>query len=126
MLYSLCILNCLLKYFREGGVSLENFIKVASVDDIEDGAMISTEIEGEQVVIANLGGIFYAFDEECTHSGCGLSEGDLDENIIQCPCHGAEFDIRTGKVISPPAIEQLKTYQVKVEGNDILINYENN
>ncbi|MQF98447.1 MAG: Rieske 2Fe-2S domain-containing protein [SAR202 cluster bacterium] len=86
--------------------------------------MISAEIEDSKVVIAHVEGVLYAFDEECTHAGCGLSDGDLDGNIIQCPCHGAEFDIRTGEVTSPPAVEPLKTYQVRVEGDDILIEYE--
>ena len=103
---------------------MENFIRVASVDDIQDGGMVSAEIEDDKVIIAHLDGEFYAFNEECTHSGCGLSDGDLDGNIIQCPCHGAEFDIRTGEVISPPAVEPLKTYQVRIEGDDILIGYE--
>tara|TARA_B100001123_G_C14507295_1_gene708794 strand:- start:227 stop:541 length:315 start_codon:yes stop_codon:yes gene_type:complete len=103
---------------------LENFIRVAGVDDIQDGDMISAEIEDSKVIIAQLDGELYAFDEECTHSGCGLSDGDLDDNIIQCPCHGAEFDIRTGEVISPPAVEPLKIYQVRVDGDDILVGYE--
>ena len=103
---------------------MENFIKVASVSDIQDGDMISAEIEDGKVIIARLEGEFYAFDEECTHAGCGLSDGDLDENIIQCPCHGAEFDIRTGEVVSPPAVEPLRIYQVKIEGDDILIGHE--
>ena len=103
---------------------MENFIKVASVGDIQDGDMISAEIEDSKVIIAHLEGAFYAFDEECTHAGCGLSDGDLDENIIQCPCHGAEFDIRTGEVVSPPAVEPLQIYQVRIEGDDILIGYE--
>jgi 3-phenylpropionate/trans-cinnamate dioxygenase ferredoxin subunit len=103
---------------------LENFIKVASVSDIQDGDMISAEIEDGKVIIARLEGEFYAFDEECTHAGCGLSDGDLDGNVIQCPCHGAEFDIRTGEVVSPPAVEPLQIYQVRIEGDDILIGYE--
>ena len=106
------------------GAGLENFVRIASVDDIQDGDMISAEIEDSKVVIAHVEGVLYAFDEECTHAGCGLSDGDLDGNIIQCPCHGAEFDIRTGEVTSPPAVEPLKTYQVRVEGDDILIEYE--
>ena len=103
---------------------MENFIKVASVDDIQDGDMISAEIEDSKIIIAHLEGEFYAFDEECTHAGCGLSDGDLDGNVIQCPCHGAEFDIRTGEVVSPPAVEPLQIYQVRIEGDDILIGYE--
>ena len=103
---------------------MENFIKVASVSDIQDGDMISAEIEDGKVIIARLEGEFYAFDEECTHAGCGLSDGDLDGNVIQCPCHGAEFDIRTGEVVSPPAVESLQIYQVRIEGDDILIGYE--
>ena len=103
---------------------MENFIKVASVGDIQDGDMISAEIEDSKVIIAHLEGGLYAFDEECTHAGCGLSDGDLDGNVIQSPCHGAEFDIRTGEVVSPPAVEPLQIYQVRIEGDDILIGYE--
>ena len=100
---------------------MDRFVKVASLGDLSDGEMRLVDVDGDGIVIANLKGDYYAFHNECTHSYCSLSEGDLKGEIIQCPCHGAEFDIRTGEVINPPAVEPLQIYSVTIEDNEILI-----
>jgi nitrite reductase/ring-hydroxylating ferredoxin subunit len=85
-------------------------------------------LDGRVVLIANVSGNCYAVGSECTHFGGGLSEGVLDGNVVTCPNHKARLDVTTGKVISPPAealsrpdIEDLPTYLVKVEHQDIMI-----
>lgn len=97
------------------------FIKVAQVKDVDTGTAILVELEGERIALFNVNGTFYAIGDTCTHSGGPLSEGDLDGDVVTCPWHGAQFDVKTGEVLGPPADEPVTNYRVKVEGSDILI-----
>ncbi len=97
------------------------FVKVAEVEDVAPGSGILVELDGEPIALFNVDGTFYAIGDTCTHSGGPLSEGDLDGAVVTCPWHGAEFDVTTGEVTSPPASEPVPSYRVKVEGSDILI-----
>jgi len=99
---------------------LTEFIRVASVKDLSEG-MIGVRIDKKDIMIANLGGRFYAIGNRCTHQGCLLSKGTLEEDKVTCPCHHAIFDVKTGKVIRFPALKPEPTYEVKVQGEDILI-----
>jgi len=100
---------------------LTEFIRVASVKDVSEGRMIGVKIDKKDIMIANLGGRFYAIGNRCTHQGCLLSKGSLEEEKVTCPCHFSVFDVKTGKVIRPPALRHEPTYEVKVQENDILI-----
>ena len=100
---------------------MSKFVKVAETKDIVVGTGILVELEGERIALFNENGTFYAIGDVCTHSGGPLSEGDLEGDVVICPWHGAQFDVKTGEVISPPASEPVPTYRVKVEGGDILI-----
>ena len=104
------------------------FVRVAGRSEIPAGRMKKTRLNDREVLIANVNGNYYAVNDHCTHAGSELSEGKLDGNIVECPRHHAKFDVTTGKVVSPPSIAFFhpkitdeKTYQVKVEGDDILI-----
>lgn len=78
-------------------------------------------MEGKTIAIANSDGEYFAFDGICTHAQCALAGGFLDGYTLTCYCHGAQFDIATGKVLAPPAPSPVNIYKVKVEGNDILV-----
>lgn len=97
------------------------FVKVAETKDIASGAGILVEVDGERIALFNVNGTFYAIGDTCTHAGGPLSEGDLDGDVVTCPWHGAQFDVKTGEVLGPPADEPVTNYRVKVEGPDILI-----
>ncbi|MFQ5988658.1 MAG: Rieske (2Fe-2S) protein [Candidatus Methylomirabilales bacterium] len=97
------------------------FVKVAETKDVVAGTGILVELEGERIALFNENGTFYAIGDICTHSGGPLSEGDLDGDVVICPWHGAQFDVKTGEVMGPPASEPVPSYRVKVEGEDILI-----
>lgn len=97
------------------------FTRVASTSDIPPGEMIVVEVDGEEVAIANVGGEFYAFSNSCTHRGGPLGEGILTGEVVECPFHGGQFNVRTGDVISAPATEGVKTYAVQVEGDGIKV-----
>ena len=100
---------------------MADFVKVASTDDISPGDLMLVDLDGERVVLANSEGTIYALAELCTHAECPLSEGDLDGEELVCPCHGSRFNVKTGEVLSLPANEPLATYNVQIEGSDVLI-----
>ena len=98
-----------------------DFVQVATRDQVRPGKMVSAWAGGRKVVLYNVGGEFYATDEQCTHRECSLQLGVLSGKVISCPCHSARFDIETGEILSPPATTPLPTYPVKIEGNRILV-----
>ncbi|MBX3052510.1 MAG: non-heme iron oxygenase ferredoxin subunit [Caldilineaceae bacterium] len=100
----------------------EDFAKVASVSDIPVGGRKLVEIGGVRIAIFNLDGELHAIEDVCTHDGGPLVEGEvMNECQVQCPRHGARFDIRTGAALSMPAFEATNTYAVEIDGDDIFV-----
>jgi nitrite reductase/ring-hydroxylating ferredoxin subunit len=128
----------------------QNYVEAGKVSEITNGQMKHAEINGKEIVIANLDGKFYAFADRCGHMNARLSRGNINQNVVTCPFHAAKFDVTTGKKIGepvleiPPGMEPLppkwqkymqtvgqemsyiktydqETYEVKVEGNSIKI-----
>jgi len=97
------------------------FVKVARVGDIPPGERLWHDFEYETVVIFNVDGEFYCIADLCTHDDGPLEDGDLDGYSIECPRHGACFDIRTGAALSMPATVPVPTYAIKVENGDIYV-----
>ena len=98
------------------------FVKVAQVSEISPGDMITVDYPtGDAVLIANVGGQIHACDDICSHAYASLSEGDINGSEVECPLHGALFDITTGEALTPPADTPIKVYQVQVEGDDIYV-----
>lgn len=100
---------------------MTDFIKVAQVDDLEDGELMAIEVDGEPVCLAKVDGEVYAFTDDCTHIGGPLNEGELDGDVLTCPWHGAQFNVRTGKVLRGPARQDIQTYAVRVDNQDIFV-----
>lgn len=96
---------------------MARFERVAALGDVSDGELAMFEIAGKAVAIANVGGSLYGFDDVCTHMGCSLSEGMLDATTVTCPCHGSQFDINTGAVLTGPAFDPVATYPVRAQGD---------
>ena len=105
----------------EGKEKVSNFVKVARVEDIPAGEKIWHEFEYETVIILNVDGEFYCIADLCSHDDGPLEDGKVDGYSIECPRHGACFDVRTGNVLALPATAPIPTYQVKVENGDIYI-----
>jgi nitrite reductase/ring-hydroxylating ferredoxin subunit len=99
----------------------ERFTKVATTGEVAPGEMISVDVNGEQVLLCNVDGEFYAVHDECTHERFPLTEGTLEGCAVVCALHGARFSLETGEVLAPPALVPVKTYEVRVEGEDIVI-----
>ncbi|SRR5579875_46664 len=106
-------------------VSTANFAKVAERKDLAEGQMKLVELGEEQVCLANIKDNYYAIGNVCTHEQGPLNEGTLDGYEVECPWHQARFDVRSGEVLSPPAETPVPSYEVKVQGNDILIRRKN-
>ena len=86
-----------------------------------DGALREVRIDGRAVCLGRVEGEWVAFDGTCTHQECALVHGDLDGAIVVCPCHGSEFDVRTGDVLSPPALEPLPIYRVRASDGELQV-----
>jgi len=106
---------------RKDKFNLSEFVKVARVEDVPPGGRIWHEFEYETVIILNVDGEFYCIADLCTHDDGPLEDGPVDGHSIECPRHGACFDIRTGAVLTLPATVAIPTYLVKVEDGDIYI-----
>ncbi len=98
---------------------MASFVKVSTKSEIPEGSARCIEVGIDRIAIFNLGGSFYALDDECTHAGGVLSEGEIDGDEVVCPLHGSHFKIITGKVMNPPAGDNVATHRVRLSGDDI-------
>ena len=96
-------------------------LRVCSTDDVDFGTVIRVEVEDFVLAVYNVDGIFYVTDDQCTHGPGSLSEGYLTGHVIECDFHNGEFDVRTGEIVSPPCMIPIRTYQVEIENNDVVI-----
>ena len=101
---------------------MAEFTKVCSINDVKTNSAKRISVNGKELVLFNLNGKFYAIEVACTHAGGPLDEGAIEGNEVECPWHGAKFDITTGKALSPPAPSDVKKFEVKVEGSDVMVN----
>jgi naphthalene 1,2-dioxygenase ferredoxin component len=97
------------------------WVRAAGRHDLATGEIIGVEIGGRSIAIYDSDGNLFATDNVCTHAYACLSDGWLDGETIECPLHAARFDIRTGKVLDPPATEDLRTYPVRSIDDEIQV-----
>ena len=100
------------------------FIKVSEVDAVPPGKMRQVEVAGKRILLANVDGHFYATDDTCTLEDASLSTGFLKGEWVKCPLHGSRFNVRNGEVVDEPAEVNLKTYAVRIDGNDVWLSPE--
>ena len=100
---------------------MTEFVKVARNGDIKPGERLWLEFEEETVVLFNVNGCYYCIADVCTHDGGPLEDGVIKGHEVECPRHGARFDVRTGAALCLPAVTPVPTFEVKVEGDDIYI-----
>ena len=93
----------------------------ARVGDVSPGGMKRVDIGDRRILLANVGGQFYAVDDTCTHEDASLSSGALRGEWVKCPLHGSRFNVRTGEVVEEPASERLATYPVRIEADEVWI-----
>ncbi len=102
---------------------ISKFVKIAKASEVAEGQMKSIKVGNDEILIAHVGGQYYAVDNVCTHQGGWLDQGDIlaDTLEIRCPLHEGCFDLRTGAATCEPCTEPLAVYGVRVEGDDILV-----
>ena len=96
-------------------------MKVGKVTDVPEGGVRAVKAGGEDILLAKVRGKVYASAVKCTHLGVSLAGGKLDGTVITCPGHMSMFDLADGKVLAPPAKLPLKTYEVKVDGQEVFV-----
>lgn len=97
------------------------FLEVAPLDELPNGERMFIEVDEQSIVLFNIAGEVYAIADLCSHDDGPLGEGDVDGYEIACPRHGARFDLRTGAVLSLPAIVDIPAYPVNIENGQIYI-----
>ncbi|RDJ31758.1 MAG: non-heme iron oxygenase ferredoxin subunit [Crenarchaeota archaeon] len=100
---------------------MSDWIKACSVDEVGDGQLFSFDHKDKRILLANLKGKFFATDLICTHAEADLSTGFLTDEGVRCPLHLSVFNLENGKPQNPPADEPLKTYNVKIQQNEIYV-----
>lgn len=94
---------------------MAEFVKALPADELGEGQAAVVTVNGVEVALVHTGGKFYALQNECTHAGQSIGEGDVvSEGVVECPGHAANFNVETGEPISGPAAEPLDTYEVEV------------
>ena len=90
-------------------------------DTLVEGKPVAIDVDGTPVCVVKVADGVFAVADTCTHSEASLAEGEVTGSKIECWLHGAEFDLKTGKALTPPATEALKTFNVKRNGNQLTI-----
>jgi 3-phenylpropionate/trans-cinnamate dioxygenase ferredoxin subunit len=100
---------------------METSQPVASVKNIPPETTCKIVVDGNAILLCNVAGSIYAIEDVCTHDGGELDQGELEGERIMCPRHGAYFDVTTGQALTLPAILPVRTFPVRVEGDDVFL-----
>jgi len=98
-----------------------SFVEIAKTEEIPSGQMKGIKKDDKNILVTNIKGKYYAINARCTHAGGDLSKGKLDGSIVTCPRHGSKFDVTTGKAVGSPAKQDEPVYQLKIQGNSVLV-----
>ena len=100
---------------------MAEYRRVASLAELPPGSLKGVEIGETALCLANADGAVYAFQDNCSHRDFALHTGELDGTKLECAWHGAQFDITTGRALRLPALKPIRTYDVRIDGDDILV-----
>ncbi|MGQ0802377.1 MAG: Rieske (2Fe-2S) protein [Actinomycetota bacterium] len=107
---------------------MARLVEATRVEEVPPGTATVVQVGGTELALVNVDGTFFAIDNECTHRGGFLGEGEINtdwsEWAIECPLHGSVFDVRTGEVLNPPALTPVRTYPVEVEGGVVKVSID--
>ena len=96
-------------------------LELCSAADVAPGTALKVETDGLTLAVFNVGGTFYVTDDACTHGPGSLSEGYIEDDVVECNFHNGQFSIRTGEVVSPPCMVPVKTYPALVVDGKVTI-----
>ncbi|MBK8025916.1 MAG: non-heme iron oxygenase ferredoxin subunit [Chloroflexi bacterium] len=100
---------------------MTDFVTVAQTHELAPGERLVAEVQGTWVIVFNIDGAYFAVEDMCSHEEYYLAEGALEGYSMECPKHGACFDVRTGQPLCPPAVSPIKRYAVRVEGDQLQV-----
>ncbi len=100
---------------------MDGWRDVAGVNEVEPGRMIRADLDDTPIILVNLAGSLYVLEDLCSHDGGTLSDGELIGAMIECPRHGARFDVRTGALCAPPAVEGIHAFPVRIENGRVWV-----
>jgi 3-phenylpropionate/trans-cinnamate dioxygenase ferredoxin subunit len=105
-----------------------NYVFAVRTSDVPLGSLKAVDLGGLELMVANVGGTYFALDRRCTHMGENLCDGSLDGSVVVCPRHGARFEVSSGAAVGKAKLlflrtlpKNLRTYALKVEGGEILV-----
>ena len=98
--------------------------KICPISEIAEGTVKSFEVGNNVVAVYNVGGTFYATDNECTHGAASLAEGILEDDIIECTLHFGAFNVKTGEAVQAPCFTALRTYKVVVQDGQVMVDLD--
>src|ERR1041384_4098260 len=98
--------------------------KICPTSDVAEGSVKSFEVGFNVIAVYNLGGEFFATDNECTHGAASLAEGILEDDVIECTLHFGAVNVKTGEAVQAPCFTPLRTYKVTVEGGNVMVDLD--
>jgi 3-phenylpropionate/trans-cinnamate dioxygenase ferredoxin component len=108
-------------YYDKVDPATAEYVAVATTDEIPNGSRKLLEVDGRAIAVFNIAGTYYCIADVCSHDDGPVAEGTLEGDEIECPRHGARFDVRSGKVLTFPAIVDIPAYPVRVEDGEVLV-----
>ena len=96
-------------------------LELCSTSDVEVGGALRVERDDLTLAVFNIAGEFFVTDDACTHGPGSLSEGYIEDDIVECNFHNGQFNIKTGEVVAPPCMVPIKTYKAIVENGKVFI-----
>jgi len=100
---------------------MSEWVDVDAVDAIAPGTSVVVDVDDVMIAVFNVDGEFFAIEDVCSHDGGEIASGCLHGDEIECPRHGARFNLRTGAVLSAPAYEDLETFPVRIENHTVQV-----
>ena len=99
----------------------KTYYKACGLDELQNNLTVAAEVNGKSILLAKVKDDVYAIENNCTHENLPMGEREIVNREIQCPRHGARFDIKSGKATQIPGVIDLKTYDVKIKNNDVFV-----
>jgi nitrite reductase/ring-hydroxylating ferredoxin subunit len=103
---------------------MTELVKISSTSEVADNSVKSFEVGSNVIAVYNLGGTFYATDNECTHGAASLADGILEDDIIECSLHFGAFNVKTGEAVQAPCFTALRTYKIVVQDGQVMVDLE--
>jgi len=100
---------------------MANWVRIAALEDLPDGYGVRVEIGQDVIALFRVDDSVYALGDRCSHAEASLAEGEVFDGIVECPRHGSEFDLETGRPHSLPATVPVPVYPTKVQDGDVLL-----